>query len=174
MMPVPDLKDHTFHQKMIDGVKVDAEAVKDLMATPALNGAIPIAIFDDARKQPFYSADIAEEFFNMFATFRHVSCLPRILQYVLDSMMDTHPTDPSTCSCFVRQPVIGIDLASAEFPMALASSLDRLKTSKERTADQGRLSRKISSWMEPICSLEDLDPGIRKVLMYTLRKLESR
>jgi U3 small nucleolar RNA-associated protein 6 len=173
MIRVPDFKAHALRPRTIDGVKVDAEAIKDPMATPALNGAIPLAIFDDARKQSFYSAEVAEEFFDMFASFNQVSCLQKVLQHVVDSMMEAYPTEPSTCSCFIRQPIVAINPANAEFPVALASSLDRLKKSKERCAYGNQLGLKINTWVEPILSLEDLDPGIRKVLMYTLRKLES-
>jgi U3 small nucleolar RNA-associated protein 6 len=173
MIRMPDFKAHVLRPKMIDGVKVDGEAVKDPMTTPALNGAIPLAIFDDARKQSFFSAAVAEDFFNMFVTFDQVFCLPKILQHVIDSAMETYPSDSSIHSCFVRQPIIGIDPRNSKFPMALASSLDRLKSSKEKVSDKGKLSSKVTSWMEPILSLDDLDPGIRTVLTYTLRKLES-
>ena len=173
MIRVPDFKDHALRPRMIDGVIVDSEAVKDPMTTPAFSGAIPLAIFDDARKQSFFSAAVAEDFFNMFATFDQVLCLPKILQHVIDSMMEKYPTDSSTHSCFVRQSIIGINPRNFKFPMALASSLDRLKASKEKVSDKSQFSRKVASWMEPILSLDDLDPGIRTVLMHTLRKLES-
>jgi U3 small nucleolar RNA-associated protein 6 len=172
MIHIPTFKAHTLRPRMIDGVKVDGEAIEDPMTTPALNGAIPLAIFDDARKQLFFSAAVAEDFFNMFAAFDQVLCLPTILQHVIDITMETYPTDSSTHSCFIRQPIIGVDPRNYKFPMALASSLDRLKTSKERVSDQSQLSRKVGSWIEPILSLDDLDPGIRTVLTHTLRKLE--
>jgi U3 small nucleolar RNA-associated protein 6 len=172
MIHIPDFKAHTFRPKMIDGVKVDGEAVKDPMTTPALNGAIPLAIFDNARKQSFFSAAVAEDFFNMFATVDQVLCLPKILQHVIDSMIETYPTDSSTQSCFIRQPIVGIDPRNSKFPMALASSLDRLKASKEKVSEQSQLSRKVVSWVKPILSLDDLDPGIRTVLAHTLQKLE--
>ena len=173
MIHVPNFNAHILRPRMIDGVKVDGEAIKDPMTTPALNGAIPLAIFDDARKQLFFSAAVAEDFFNMFAAFDQVLCLPKILQHVIDSTTETYPTDSSTHSCFVRQPIIGIDPRNSKFPMALMSSLDRLKTSKEKVSDQSQLSRKVGSWIEPILSLDDLDPGIRTVLTHTLRKLKS-
>lgn len=169
----PNFNAHTLRTRMIDGVKVDGEAIRDPMTTPALNGAIPLAIFDDARKQLFFTATVAEDFFDMFAAFDQVFCLPKILQHVIDSTMETYPTDSSTHSCFVRQPIIGIDPRNSKFPMALASSLDRLKASKEKASDRSQLSKKVASWMGPILSLDDLEPGIRTVLMHTLRKLES-
>jgi U3 small nucleolar RNA-associated protein 6 len=173
MIRVPNFKAHTIRPRMIDGVKVDDEAVRDPMITPALNGAIPLAIFDDARKHSFFSASVAEDFFNMFASFEQVLCLPKILQHVIDIMLETYSTDSSTHSCFIRQPIIGIDPRNSKFPMALASSLDRLKASKEKVTDRSQLSRKVASWMESILALDDLDPGIRTVLTHTLRKLES-
>lgn len=157
VIQIPDFKADTLGQSMVEGVKVDTDAVQDPMTTPALNGAIPLAIFDDAKKQPFYNAAVAEEFFNMFASFSQVSCLPKVLQHVLDSMTDTYPIDPSTCSCFVRQPIVGIDPLTAEFPMAFASSLDRLKEAKEMTSDRSQLSRKVAAWLEPVLQVEGLD-----------------
>jgi U3 small nucleolar RNA-associated protein 6 len=171
IIPVPDF--NAIRPRMIDGIKVDGEAVKDPITTPALNGAIPLAIFNDARKQSFFSAAVAEDFFDMFASFEQVSCLPKILQHVIDSMLETYSRDSATHSCLVRQPIIGIDTRDPAFPMALASSLDRLKASKEKVPDKCQLSQRIASWMEPILSVGDLDPGIRKVITHTLRKLDS-
>jgi U3 small nucleolar RNA-associated protein 6 len=172
MIVIPDFKAQTATPSAMDAVKVDAEAMKDPMTTPALNGAIPLAIFDAAKKQPFYNAIVAEEFFNMFATFTQLACQSRILQHVVDSMIEASPTDASTCDCFIRQPIIGISPMTANFPIALASSLERLKVSKEKTSDKDRLSKKTAAWIEPLLVLEELDLGIRKVLGYTLRKLQ--
>jgi U3 small nucleolar RNA-associated protein 6 len=170
---VPDFKAHALQSTLMEGVKVDTEAVNDPMTTPALNGAIPLAIFDHAKKQPFFSAAVAEEFFTMFASFTQVHCLPKVLQHVVDSMMDAYPTDPSSCNCYIRQPTLGIDPLNAEFPMALAMSLDRIKESRDKTSDREKLSRKIRAWVEPVLAVDGLDVGIETVLRHTLRKLEQ-
>jgi U3 small nucleolar RNA-associated protein 6 len=172
VVAISDFTAHTLHLSTLDGVKVDSEAVKDPMITPALNGAIPLAIFDDARQQSFYSVATAEDFFNMFTAFTLVSCQLRILQHVLDSMLESFPSDPSTLSCFIRQPIIGIDPKSAAFPMALASSLERLKSSREKSKDSGLLSKKIALWFEELAKTEDLDVGVETVLKHTLRRLQ--
>ncbi len=171
MIAVPDFNSDTLQLSMIEGVKVDSEAAQDPMTTPALNGAIPLAIFDAARRQPFFCPSAAEDFFDMFATFTQVRCLPKILQHVLDSMMESYATDPFALNCFIRQPFVGLESSSPEFPVALGSSLDRLKESMEKTEDKAELSKKTRIWMEPILALEDLDPGIRTVLVHTMRKL---
>lgn len=168
---VISLKTNTLRPAMLEDVKVDSEAVKDPMNTPALQGAIPMAIFDAARKQPFFCASAAEDFFDMFAAFTQVRCLSKILQHVLDAMVEEFANDPSTCNCYVRQPFVGVEPNSPEFPGALGESLDRLKLSMESTKDKQGLSKKSRVWIESLLALDDLDPGIQTVLKHTLRKL---
>ncbi|TGO33607.1 hypothetical protein BHYA_0236g00020 [Botrytis hyacinthi] len=172
MIAIPDFKDNTMQPSMMARVGVDSEAAKDPMTTPALNGAIPLAIFDVAKKQAFYSSAAAEGFFDMFAAFTQVKCLPKILQHVLDSMLESHPKDPATCNCYIRQPLIGIDHTSPEFAVAIGSALNRLKESLENTNDKTQLSLKTRAWIEAIIALPELDSGIQTVLQHTLRKLE--
>jgi U3 small nucleolar RNA-associated protein 6 len=172
VIALPDFKTNTLRPSMIKGVKVDSEAAKDPMTTPALNGAIPIAIFDAARKQPFFCPAAAEDFFDMFASFTQVRCLPKILQHVLDSIMELYPRDPCTCSCYVRQPVLGLEPTSPEFPIAVGSTLDRLKEAMATAKDKAELSKKMRAWFEQILGLEKLDPGIQTVVRHTIKKLE--
>lgn len=172
VIAIPDFKANALRPSMIEGVKVDSDAAKDPMTTPALNGAIPLAIFDAARKQPFFCSAAAEDFFDMFSAFTQVTCLPKILQHVLDSMTELYPTDVCTCNCYIRQPFVDIEPTSAEFPAALGSALDRLKESQQKVKDKKELSKKTKAWIEPILAIEELDPGIRTVLNHTLRKLD--
>lgn len=172
VIAIPDFKTNTLRPSMIKGVKVDSEAAKDPMTTPALNGAIPLAIFDAARKQPFFCPAAAEDFFDMFASFIQVRCLPKILQHVLDSMMESYPQDACSCSCYIRQPVLGIEPTSPEFPTAIGSTLDRLKEVMVTVKDKAELSKKMKAWFERILGLEELDPGIETVIRYTIKKLE--
>jgi U3 small nucleolar RNA-associated protein 6 len=86
-------------------------------------------------------------------------------------MTELYAIDPCTCSCYIRQPTVGVDAASAEFPVALGSSLDRIKESMERTKDKVLLTKKTKAWIESILEVEDLDPDIQTVLRHTMRKL---
>ena len=173
VIAIPEFKSNSLRPKMIEAVEVDSEAKKDPMETPALNGAIPLAIFDSARKQSFFGPSTAGKFFDMFAAFTQVRSLPKILQHVLDSMTESYPTDPCTCTCYVRQPLGGLNPNSPKFPGALAIALDRLKESLEKTKDRKELARQTGSWIEPILKVEELDPGIEAVLKHTVRKLDS-
>ncbi|KAI6083174.1 U3 small nucleolar RNA-associated protein 6-domain-containing protein [Hypoxylon rubiginosum] len=149
----------------------DEEATKKLEGNPALDGAIPLAIFDVATKQPFFNASIAEQFFNLFATFDAVSAQARIIQHVLESMTQQYPHDPATCFCHIRQPLINVGTSTPPYPKALREALGHLKSSLSTTSDKFRLAEKIESWAESILTSEDLDPGIRIVLEHTVQSL---
>ncbi|KAK4132114.1 hypothetical protein BT67DRAFT_435773 [Trichocladium antarcticum] len=151
----------------------DEEATRKMEQSPALSGAIPMAIFDIAQKQPFFGPAAAEMFFGAFAAFTNVSSQRRILQHVLDAMVEQFPRHPCTCSCQIRQPLVGVDVQTAAFPKALRESLARLKEALGATADRKALAVKVVSWVDAILATENLDAAIRTVLEHTKRSLES-
>ncbi|POS87751.1 hypothetical protein EPUL_000517 [Erysiphe pulchra] len=172
MIPIPDAKIDTLLQNMVEHDTVKTEAVKDPMTTPALNGAIPLAIYDAAQKQSFFCASIAAKFFDMFTSFTEVRCLPKILQCVCESMLRLYPTDPLTLDCYSRQPIIGKNYSSPEFPQALGISLQRISESLEKLNDKFQYSELTRIWINKILEFDDLDIGIRTVLKSVLRKID--
>ncbi|KAL2072160.1 hypothetical protein VTL71DRAFT_11503 [Oculimacula yallundae] len=171
VIAIPNFQMNAIRPRMLEGVKVDKEATQDPMNTPALQGAIPLAIFDEAKKQQFFNASVAADFFDMFAVFTQVRCLSKILQHVLVVLTESYPVDPFTCNCYNRQPLVGIDPTSPDFPVALGTFLDRLNESMEKTKDKSALAKKTKAWIEPILRVEELDPDIKTVLQHTMRKL---
>ncbi|KAI4861334.1 U3 small nucleolar RNA-associated protein 6-domain-containing protein [Hypoxylon rubiginosum] len=151
----------------------DEEATKQLEGNPALDGAIPLAIFDIATKQPFFSPSTAEQFFDLFASFGAVSAQAQIVRHVLESMTRQYPNDPATCFCHIRQPLIDVGANTPSYPKALREALTHLKSSLSTTNDRSRLAEKVRSWIEPILASEDLDPGIRIVLEHTVQSLHK-
>ncbi|OIW26725.1 hypothetical protein CONLIGDRAFT_634959 [Coniochaeta ligniaria NRRL 30616] len=169
MMPDPDAQFRKQKPKEV----FNEEAVQKLENSPALDGAIPMAVFDIARKQTFFGAPAAEAFFNVFAAFPKVPCQPKLVQHVLDTMMEAYPTHPATCSCNVRQVLIGVEYNTPEFPKALREALSRLRNMLESTKDKSGLAARTLAWIDPLLQFEDLDAGIRTVLEHTKRKLEE-
>ena len=169
-MLLPDPESKTNDKKK---ASFDDEAIKKLESSPALNGAIPIAIFDISKKQPFYGAPAAEQFFELFATFTDVSYRDKIVEHVLNTMEEEFPTDPATCNSRVKQPIIGVDPHTVAFPQGLRVALARLKDNMETTSDKQALAVKTIAWMETILAVEDLDEGIRTVLTHTKKQLET-
>ncbi|KAK1760300.1 U3 small nucleolar RNA-associated protein 6 [Echria macrotheca] len=151
----------------------DEETTKKLEQSPALNGAIPMAIFDIAKKQRFFGPAAAEAFFDLFAGFGVVSCQDRIIQHVLDVMQELYPNSAETCSCYIRQPVVGVDVNTVEFPKALRESLARLRSTMDRTENKSALAQKLARWADSILAVEDLDAALRTVLEHTKRSMEE-
>ncbi|KAI0397982.1 U3 small nucleolar RNA-associated protein 6-domain-containing protein [Xylariaceae sp. FL0594] len=149
----------------------DAETTDKLKNNPALDGAIPLAIFDISKKQPFFCPAAAEQFFDLFAVFSQVSVQRRILQHVLDTMNELYPNDAATLFCYIRQPLVGLDPNSPEYPKALRDTLGRIKSSLVTTTNKKLLSTKLRSWLESLLASDDMDAGIRTVIQHTVKTL---
>lgn len=152
---------------------IDKQEVQQLASNPAMDGAIPIAVFDISRKQPFFKPDSAEAFFDMFAAFRGLSVQPRIAQHVLSALDADFAGTAAACSCHVREPVAGLSPRTAEFPRGLREVLARLGTQLEATSQREELVRKMGVWIDGYLALEDLDEAIKAVLEHTKNGLTS-
>lgn len=150
---------------------IDQQTAKDLQNNPAMDGAIPIAIFDISKKQAFFNADCAEEFFIMFGSFKDVSVQPRISQHVLDTLDQAYPNDPATCNSHIQEPILGVSPMTADFPKGLRETFPRLNKYLEVTTNRAELERKTKEWIEESLAVEGLDEDIRKVLEHTKGKL---
>ncbi|RFU77742.1 hypothetical protein TARUN_4453 [Trichoderma arundinaceum] len=150
---------------------IDEKTTQELQSSPAMNGAIPMAIFDISRRQPFFRAEVAEQFYFMFASFDKVSVQPRISQHVLDALDEQYPNDPSTCNCYIRQPLLGVSPYTAEFPRNLGTVLQRLGSYLETTTNKAALEKKTIAWIDAYLQLENLDTALRTVLEHTKAKL---
>ncbi|QLI67615.1 U3 small nucleolar RNA-associated protein 6 [Metarhizium brunneum] len=151
---------------------IDKQASEQLKSNPAMDGAIPMAIYDISRKQAFFTPEVAESFFTMFASFKALSVEPKISQHVLDSLSEAYPNHPSTCNCYIRQPILGVQTNTAEFPRGLRDVLARLGEKLDVTTDKLELSRKTTAWIDGYLARGGLDDDIRQVLEYTKEKLE--
>ena len=147
---------------------VDQAALRTLSSTPALMGAIPLAIFDAAIVHFPNDDALGETFFDMFTQFDHVPCLTKIMQHVLDSLLAKWPTSPSALCCFVKQPVVGIEATDVAFPSALGISLKRLKSSMQLSKPIWKLADRTIHWLLPLIMPEEQDPGVHMVLRASL------
>ncbi|KAG5947745.1 hypothetical protein E4U59_007626 [Claviceps monticola] len=151
---------------------IDKRAAEQLKSNPAMDGAIPMAIFDISRKQAFFTPEVAETFFFLFTSFKNLSMEPKISQHVLDVLNEQFPEHPATCNSFIRQPIIGVNPNTADFPRGLREVLVRLGGKLDTTTDKVALSKKTAAWIDGYLALGDLDQGIREVLKHIKGKLE--
>ncbi|CBX98390.1 similar to rRNA processing protein Utp6 [Plenodomus lingam JN3] len=152
---------------------VDEVALQNLASAPILTGAIPLAIFDSAMKQFQGKPKVAENFFGMFAEFEQLSCIPRILEHILDYLEQNSSQAVETAICRFYMQLFGCNPAKPEFPAALGDALDLISSAiQENPNDALRLSeiavRRLLSYSNRLSA--DVDPALERAIRVTLRK----
>ncbi|CAK7275066.1 U3 snoRNP protein [Sporothrix epigloea] len=152
------------------------EMVRKLAATPALEGAIPRAIFDTAVKQLFFSANAAETFFDLFVHFSATvpTAQPMLVAHVFTIMDTQYPNEAATWNCRAKKCLMGLNPNDAAFPRALGTALKIVKEGLADTTDKVQLAAKSSAWIDALLARSEsgLDAGLRAVLEDTRRKLD--
>lgn len=167
MIMMPSITEEDINPTARDAT-VDEAALQTLNSTPALSGAIPLAIFDSAIRSFDYNDVFAHEFFDMVFEFGDVPCLQKILSHILDIMQESKPASHHTLVCYIKYPTAGIRVTSAEFPRALGAALSRLQEHRQKP----EVSKEVISWLRPVGNTTGLDPSIQKVIAATIHKAE--
>ena len=159
---------------------IDKEILEKLQRSPALSGAIPIAIFDAAMEQLAWDSALGKELFDTVASFRGLPCATKILQHIVQRLQSNMPSSLATMSCFFQEPTLSDGPVSAGFPAALRSSLDRLKISMETLSASSNLestarsrsilAREVITWTLDLLTDDALDQDVTKVLLTILKK----
>ncbi|KAL4888288.1 U3 small nucleolar RNA-associated protein 6-domain-containing protein [Aspergillus ambiguus] len=168
MISLPKLTGEDINPNADDESGNDQVALQNLNSTPALSGAIPLAIFDTAMKNFHNDDKFGHEFYDMVCAFGDVPCLQKILGHVLEVMQASKPTSPHTLICYIKHPTAGVAVTSAEFPRALGTSLVRMKEHR----DDPNVAKEIVGWLQPLEKAEDLDPALQKAIAATVRNVE--
>lgn len=148
---------------------VDHDVLQALDSTPALSGAIPIAIFDAAMGN-FNDTRFGERFFNVLVGFSTISSLDKMSKHIADALILLDPTSPASISCDIRQPLIGIQPGSSEFPVVLGSVLKKMRIKLEAQTSLA-LYEKSVAWLLEYLDISDLDPDIRTAIVATVGRI---
>lgn len=168
MIALPKVTGEDVMPSNVEKDGIDNVALQNLASTPALSGAIPLAIFDSGTKHFNNDDRFGQEYFNMVYGFEQVPCLHRILEHIVEVMRQTKPGSYRTHICYTKVPVAGVLVTSPEFPPALGVSLARLK---EHGPDRN-LAQEAINWLQPLEKTENLDPALQKVIAATIRSAE--
>ncbi|KAG9251029.1 U3 small nucleolar RNA-associated protein 6-domain-containing protein [Emericellopsis atlantica] len=152
---------------------IDKPAAKQLQNNPAMDGAIPMAIFDISKKQSFFGPETAARFFLIVASYRNVSAQPKVSQHILSHMDEHFATHPATADCHVRQPILGLRANTAEFVQNLREVLARLDKYLAIVDDKAGLASKTVAWIDDLLADAELDEALRKVLEHTKQKMQA-
>ena len=178
MIPLPPADVEDMKQERRTHARADSPDFK-ATSMPALNGAIPIAVFDAAIKQFPSDASFGAELFDTVAAFPQLECTKRILKHVVTVLMTAAPNEAQALRCSILEPVFGVDVASFHFPGVLAEMLDRhdsamrkldaLDEPQKQTQAGTTVSWHMIKWVVPLFEATELDPDIRAVLTSMLQ-----
>ncbi|KAB8071907.1 U3 small nucleolar RNA-associated protein 6-domain-containing protein [Aspergillus leporis] len=168
MITLPQVTGEDINPSAGDADGVDQVALQNLESTPALSGAIPLAIFDTAMKNFGQDAKFGQDFFNMAFEFYDLPCLRKILEHIVNVLQQSRPTSHHTHICYIKLPTAGIQATSPNFPRALIASFGRLKEHRENH----NVAQEVITWLQPYESAEALDPSLRKAIGATIRNAE--
>ena len=171
---LPSITPRDFNSNTKNGHEVDEGALRLLDATPALSGAIPMAVFDAAMDQ-LQSPEFAEQFFNLTLDFNNTPCSIKIAQHVLDRLESVAPNNPITLNCRVRQPLIGIPIGKAEFPAALGSAFTLLTSALESHPTMSLVQKTVLwiSWYLKKGSEETIQAALQAMLLRSVLSYQT-
>jgi U3 small nucleolar RNA-associated protein 6 len=170
MLALPSITAEDINPTLDPSDGIDDVALKNLENTPALTGAIPIAIFDAAMVEFDNDASLGEEIFDMLAEFERGPTFDRILQHVVNSLEENQPDDPATITTQFLLPITGVSPTSPDFPEALSTTLLTIRQSLQRLP---LLKKEIASSaltrLLPLAATKDLDTDIAAALSASVR-----
>ncbi|KIY02609.1 uncharacterized protein Z520_01074 [Fonsecaea multimorphosa CBS 102226] len=148
---------------------VDTAALQKLESTPAMNGAIPVAIFDAAMAQ-FHDTKFGWDFFNMLLEYDEIPACGKVADHVATFLLKEHPQSWSSQACHIQLPLVSISPTSPNFPSALRNMLARLKEARRKSNSQELVGWAKES-LGKILQTSDLDPAIRTVVDSVIKSL---
>jgi U3 small nucleolar RNA-associated protein 6 len=172
MIALPEVTAEDVNPSLKQDDGVDEVALQNLASAPILTGAIPLAVFDSAMKQFHGKPSLAESFFDMFAEFEQLDCIPRILQHVLDYLHHNSPNAAEAAMCAFRMQLFGRNPADPEFPPAFGEALDTISlTIQQHPSEAARIARVA---VRQLLSLErilsEVDSSLHKAARAALRR----
>jgi U3 small nucleolar RNA-associated protein 6 len=175
MMMLPEISAEDIDPEANKGVEeVNADALQRLANAPAYTGAIPLAIFDAAMKQFNDDSDVANDFFDLVATFDTVPSARKILDTVYTRLQDTAPNSAHQIICEAKMHTFSVAPTSVDFPAALGQSIAIVKSgsTKVSAAGQSKLAENAVVYFLSLVvkQKDEMDEGVVRVLEASIKK----
>jgi U3 small nucleolar RNA-associated protein 6 len=175
MMMLPEISAEDLDPEANKGVEeVNAAALQRLANAPAYTGAIPLAIFDASMKQFNEDGDVANDFFDLVASFDTVPAARKILDTIYARLQDTAPDSADKIICEAKMHTFSVAPTSVDFPAALGQSIAVVKSgsSKVAPAGQSKLAENaIIYFLSLVVKQKDeMDEGVIRVLEANIKK----
>jgi U3 small nucleolar RNA-associated protein 6 len=171
MMRLPALTEEDINPSTAGHEDIDQAALKTLDSTPAMTGAIPMAVFDAAMSQFKNDSSLGLDFYDLVAEFDQLPCLRRILEHI-DGSMQTHvQLTWQAHVCHTRFALDGVAGSSLEFPAAVGEFVVRMKECCNNTKEAASIASALRPWLATLVECEDMDPALLRILQSQKRTL---
>ncbi|KEF62055.1 uncharacterized protein A1O9_00027 [Exophiala aquamarina CBS 119918] len=154
----------------LEGDEIDTTGLQNLESTPAMSGAIPVAIFDAAMTQ-FEDPEFALDFFQMVISYDQIATCHNIATHITERLSRTHSGSWQSFACSIHTPLVSVAVANPDYPQAFRQSLSILREAQNKT-EKSKINTWARSWLHRLVEEEDLDPGIKTVGESVLRSLQ--
>ncbi|CCX04753.1 U3 small nucleolar RNA-associated protein 6-domain-containing protein [Pyronema domesticum] len=150
---------------------LDTVALENVDTNPALNGALAIAIFDQAMKEIPGDLSFAEEFYNLFAKFTAVKCCEKLLIHTVKFMLDTVPRNARALWLGVHLGMFGVEPSDDVFPSRLQIAFEGMTAALTVTDNKKELYLSFTRHFTALLGANpDLNPVFRKAISASLSK----
>jgi len=174
MMMLPEISAEDIDPEANKGVEeVNVAALKRLENAPAHTGAIPLAIFDAAMKQFKEDSDVANDFFDLVATFETVRSTRNILDTIYTRLQNVAPNSADQIICEAKMHTFSVSPTSVEFPAALGQSIAVVKSGFARVAATGQsklAENAVVYLLRFVQQKDEMDEGVVRVLEASIKK----
>lgn len=150
---------------------LDMMALENIDTNPALNGALAIAIFDQAMREVPNDVGFAREFFELFLEFGKLRFAGKLLEHALKYMLDVAPEKAEVLWLAVRMPLIGVEVTDPLFPSRLQTLLDNMGAAMEKVDNCTEMYAAFTTFfVELLQNNPELDPLVAKVVAASVVK----
>lgn len=172
IIALPELAQESYPSLQEDK-SLDFHTLQSIESNQALDGAIPITIFDTATSTIPNDPSFAYSFFDLFSSFTNISCYKTLIHHVVEHMQITSPNSIETGICFTKEPLIGIEPTDPAYPVAFKTAISRLSTSLENVEGKSKLYDNVLRYIHDTIYAErdtPLDPSLSKAVRLVLIK----
>ena len=152
------------------GSDIDNSPLNNIENNPALNGTIPLAVFDAAIQEISNDVEFIFSFFNLFGTFSNLPCLSRLLDHVISHALSTYPISPLALFMDVKAPILGVEPTSPSFPSKVGTMLSKIASHIGEASPRIKLYQLATSSLQEILGTENLDPAVDTAIKSALGK----
>lgn len=152
-----------------DGVKLDpilTSPLVDVAKNPALNGAIPLAVYDSAIQTRSEDIILAAGFYDVFAPFfSGLRFINAALDKVKARLEEKFPGRGRTVFIQIKDHARGIPVSDTKFPSALR---EMMKAAKEVPSlpfkERKDCCAELQKYLEELLKTQDMDENLRKAI----------